>query len=545
MRHWTRRCGRMGWWLGVAACAGGALGQAGGSGGDLSDYAFLDPLIDVKVLLEEHYVESPVDAAMRDAAIRAMVEALDDPYTVYVPARATAEFSKGLSGRYVGIGAQVTERDGWLTIVTPLEGSPALRAGVMAGDRVLEIDGVSTFGKSSDECVELLQGEPGTEVELLIERGGQRETVRVARAEIQARAVRGFHRAGEGWNFLIDPRRRVGYIRLSQFTPESAEEVAAALEALGAARGELGGLVLDLRWNPGGLLDAAGDIADMLLDAGVIVSTRGRTHPEEVRRATSEGTLPEFPVAVLINGGSASASEVLAGALQDNGRAIVVGTRSFGKGSVQSVRALPRGGGAQLKVTEQRYYLPSGRSIQRLPESAEWGVDPDEGFWVEATPEQVRALMEVRRAEEVIGGGAGAGVDWSDPEAALEYLADPQLSAAVRAVQGRVDTGRWEATGGAGPGGAALAAEELARLRLTRERLERELSRLDARLESLAMASEGAAAPALRDLWADDAAIEGGTLRVIGADGALVRELRITGPDLERWLIDADVEPAE
>lgn len=533
-------------WLAAAAFVlGGGLGgglagtaRAGGQG----DYAFFDALIDVKVLLEAHYVEDPDDAALRDAAIRAMVEALDDPYTTYVPARDRGDFEKSLSGRYVGIGAQVALRDGWLVIVTPLEGSPALRAGVMAGDRVTEIDGEGIFGKSTDECIELLQGEPGTTVVVTVERGGETLEIPIERARIQTLAVKGFHRASDAWQHVIDPGRRIAYVRLTQFTPGCANEVRAALEGV-MEGGAVGGLVLDLRWNPGGLLSEAGAIADMFLDSGVIVSTRGRSVPEEVLEARSEGTLGAFPIAVLVNGGSASASEVLSGALQDQGRAVVVGTRTFGKGSVQSVRPLPRGGGAQLKVTEQRYYLPSGRSIHRMPGETVWGVDPDEGFWVEMTGEQTRAMLEVRRAEEIIDGlDQGADVDWSDTDAVLGYLRDPQLEAAVRAVQGRVDRGVWTATGEAKVAGNELAAEELARLRLTRERVLRELTRLDARLDSLKTASAGAEAEALRDLWPDDAAIEGGRVEVVDAEGRVVRTLRITGPDLERWLIDADVE---
>ena len=429
-----------------------------------------------------------------------------------------------------------------LVIVTPLEGSPALRSGVMAGDRVTEIDGEGIFGKSTDECIELLQGEPGTTVVITVERAGETIEIPIERARIQTLAVKGFHRASDEWQYVIDPARRIAYVRLTQFTPGCADEVRAALEGA-MEEGSVGGLVLDLRWNPGGLLSEAGAIADLFLESGVIVSTRGRSVPEEVREARSAGTLAPFPIAVLVNGGSASASEVLAGALQDNGRAVVVGTRTFGKGSVQSVRPLPRGGGAQLKVTEQRYYLPSGRSIHRLPGESVWGVDPDEGFWVEMTNEQTRAMLEVRRAEEIIDGrDQGSGVDWRDTDVVLGYLSDPQLEAAVRAVQGRVDTGRWTATGEAGIAGNELAAEELARLRLTRERVLRELTRLDARLDSLETASAGADAEVLRDLWPDDAVIEGGRVEVVDAEGRVLRTLRITGPDLERWLIDADVE---
>ncbi len=509
------------------------------------DYEFFDPLIDVKHILTTRYVE-PVDAAtLQRAAIDGMIESLNDPFTVYVPPRDVREFEKALTGEYVGIGAQVIVRDGWLTIVTPLEGSPAFRAGLMPDDRIVEINGESTFGKTAQDSVDVLTGQPGTSVELTVERAGERFGVTVVRDQIKTLPVKGFHRRGaEGeWQHLIDPDRGIVYVWLTQFNPGCARTIGEVLLQHGAERGELGGLVLDLRWNPGGVLGEAIALADMFLKEGVIVSTRGRAHPEEVATARAQGTLPDFPVIILLNEASASASEVLAGALQENGRAVVLGTRSVGKGSVQSVITLPNGKGAQLKITEQGYYLPSGRSLQRTDTSVEWGVDPTPGFYMPLSTEQVSDLLRVRREEDVIrANGEG---DWSDPATIVDRLRDPQLAAALRAVQARIDTGEWERTGQPGPEREAIALDELRRIQRTRDVMLRELGRLERRIAAIETGVPDAAARAQRDLWPDDVELTGGTLELFDPEGNRVVRMRITADDLERWLLDAPLEPAE
>jgi len=511
------------------------------------DYRFLDPLIDIKQILNQRYVEVPDGEALQTGAINGMLETLNDPYTVYVPPAKKTEFTKDLTGEYVGIGAQVNIVDGWLTIVTPLEDSPAYKVGLMADDRVLEIDGKSTKSLSVDDCVKLLSGTPGTLVTLTVERKGEKLPVVITREHIKTKSVKGFHREdadANKWMVLIDPARRVAYVRLTQFTPGCADELRAALESAGAGEGRLAGLVLDLRNNPGGLLSEAVKIADMFLRDGVIVSTRGRSVAEEVARAKEEGTLPDFPIAVLLNGQSASASEVLSGALVENNRAVVIGTRSFGKGLVQNVITLPSGG--ELKVTEQKYYLPSGRCIQRDDDNAEWGVDPTPGFFVPLTDEELIELYKTRREVEVMrpaGAAPGAEERWSDPEWILTQLKDKQLAAAVKAVQLRVDAGQWTPTGEPGQT-SQVAGGELLRLRQTHDRLSRELLRLERREDALSGA--GAAAPANpEDFWPDTVDVAGGKLQVFDKDGNLVATLAITGNSLEKWLIDAEVKKAE
>lgn len=512
------------------------------------DYAFFDELIEVRSILKQRFVEQPDDAKLRLGAIQGMVEALNDPYTVYVPGSDRREFTKELTGEYVGIGAQVVQQDGWLTIVSPLEDSPAFRAGLLPDDRISEIEGKTTLNLPIDACIDLLSGQPGTNVTLTVERKGERLTMVIQRDRIKTRAVKGVRRSAadpNSWEFLVDPARKIAYVRLVQFTPGCSREVENALRSLGADRGELKGLVLDLRFNPGGLLDEAESIADLFLREGVIVSTRGRAYPEVVRRAQAEGTLSDFPIALLINGQAASASEVLAGALVEHNRAVAIGSRTYGKGSVQAVFEIPGGDGSELKITEQGYYLPSGRSISRKDDAAEWGVDPSPGFYFPMSDEEVSAMIEVRRKQELLHAGAGvngAGPDWSDTASVLDFLKDPQLAAGVRAVQGFVDTGVWTPTGTTEGQKTRIASSELTRLMQYRDRLLRELDRTDVRLSAIEAADPLAAPDAMRDLWADDAPVQGGTIEVRDKDGRVIATLDVTRPDLERWLVDAGVK---
>lgn len=532
--------------LGVTG--GAAIGKRLAGERTDSDYAFFDEIIDAKQLISQRFVTEVDEKALREGAIKGMIEALDDPYTVYVPAADTRTFTKDLLGEYVGIGAQINIREGYLVIVTPLEDSPSFKAGLMSDDKVLEIDGASTFNIGTDACIEKLMGEPGTKVKLLIERKGVKQEFVIERGKIKTRSVKGIRRDSvdpNSWDFTVDAARRIAYVRLTQFTPGCAGEIAAALRSEGAERGELKGLVLDLRFNPGGLLREAEEIADLFLESGVIVSTKGRAYAEVVKRAEKPGTLPDFPIAVLVNGQSASASEVLAGALVENGRAVAVGTRSFGKGSVQQVVPLPRGGGSEVKITEQGYFLPSGRSLTRTDTTATWGVDPTDGFYLPMTDDDTVAMFEVRRKREVLtqqGQVAAEGERWDDPEWVLTSMKDPQLAAAVHAVQGRVDAGTWPRVGGTAPQAASISGAEIARLNAYRERLIREMEKTERRLDAIDSA-EAQAQAEIKDLWDDAVVLRGGQIEIKDKDGKVIAVLDITGEGLERWLLDAAVKP--
>ncbi len=510
-----------------------------------TDYTFYDPIIDVHNLVEHLYVEEPDDKQIQIGAIKGMLEELNDPYTSYIPASDERNFNKDMKGEYVGIGAEVNLTDGWLTISSPMDDSPAWKAGVMANDRVIKIDGVSTEGYSLTDSIDKLLGEPNTKVIITVEREGQELEIPIIRDHIKVQAIKGFIRteAGQGpWKYLIDDTNKIAYIRLTQFIPECADQFKAALGAATQnAGGELHGLILDLRYNPGGLLSEAVALADMFLEKGDIVSTKGRAHKDRVESAHKKGTLPNFPIIVLINSNSASASEILAGALSDHDRAIVIGTRSFGKGSVQTVRPLESGAG-MLKMTEQYYYLPSGRLIPRRDDSTTWGVDPTEGYYLSMTDEQRAAMLTARRNNEVIHK-----IDTPEPtttEEIIEALNDVQLTAAMKVMQHRIATGTFEPVGIDSNQPDDAAYEELVALRLQEERIYRQLERIAKRVTAIETVVETDADNPL-DLWDDDTKIVGGQLQVRDADGNLVTTLEITGQNLERWLIDADVKVFE
>jgi carboxyl-terminal processing protease len=553
-------------WTPFLAMSAAAVGVAAwNAGGRSADYKFFDELIEVKHLISSRYVDEVDEKKLREGAIKGMVEALSDPYTVYVPGSEQHEFNKNLLGEYVGIGAQVNTSTGWLIIVSPLEDSPAFRAGLMPDDKVLEIDGTSTQGLDVEKCVSMLTGEAGSPVKLKIDRKGRVFEAAIIREKIKTRSVKGVHRDAtnpQAWDFTLDHARGIGYIRMTQFTPAVSKEVEAALTSLGAANGTLKGLILDVRSNPGGLLTEAEAIADMFLKDGVIVSTRGRAHPEDVTRATGPGTLPDFPIILMVNGESASASEILAGALQDNARAKVLGTRSYGKGSVQSLIQLGVGSGSELKMTEQVYYLPSGRSLTRKDDSADWGVDPSPGLYVPMTDDEFLAMIQVRRRLERLQSGAPepaadaatqtpetkaeadalANPDWNSPDWIITTFKDPQLASAYQAMKARLDTGEWKATGGELPQRGAIAADELVKSRHYRERLIREIVKADQRIDALETAAKGTTVTDPKDLWADTTDLTGGTMEVKDKDGKVIAMLKITGNNIERWLIDADVE---
>ena len=307
------------------------------------------------------YVEPIDDKTLLENAIKGMLGNLD-PHSAYLEPQAFQELQESTSGEFGGLGIEVGQEDGLIKVISPIDDTPAARAGIEAGDLISRIDGQPTKGWSLMEAVEKLRGKPGSKVELpLIREGGKPFTVKLERAVIKVRSVK---------RELLESG--YGYLRITQFQINSGEEVARALRQLKQDNGgsELKGLVLDLRNNPGGVLQAAVEVSDHFLSDGLIVYTKGRIANSELRfsadRADASGGVP---LVVLINGGSASAAEIVAGALQDHKRAVLMGTDSFGKGSVQTV--LPLTNERALKLTTALYYTPSGRSIQAQ------GIVPD------------------------------------------------------------------------------------------------------------------------------------------------------------------------
>ncbi|MFO7813460.1 MAG: S41 family peptidase [Pelovirga sp.] len=340
---------------------GPAIVTAAPSLNSRQDYQNLELFIDVLTLVRDNYVEEISLEELIDGAVRGIFDNLD-PHSNYLTADMYDDLKVEIQGEFGGIGIELAIRDRELVIVAPIEGTPACRAGILAGDRIVAINGKKTRDFDMMQAVRMLRGEVGEAVDLTISRPGMAEPFEVSlvREVIQVQSVR---------SRLLD--NNYGYLRLIQFQERSGEDVAEHLQKLHSQTDDgLNGLILDLRNNPGGLLDAAVAVADLFIADGLIVSASGR-QPEtrQTFTAQSENTQPDYPLVVLINGGSASASEIVAGALQDHHRAVILGEQSFGKGSVQTIIPLPDRAG--LRLTTAHYYTPSGRSIQAL------GITPD------------------------------------------------------------------------------------------------------------------------------------------------------------------------
>jgi carboxyl-terminal processing protease len=339
--------------LAAIAFSGGALstGLSHALTRDESPYRDLDQLGRSLVLAENEYVD-PVDhARLVQGAIKGMIKELD-PHSAYMPKEDYAIFRSDTEGRFGGIGIEVDLRDDAITVIAPIEGTPAHRAGIRSGDRIVAVDASPLRADSLEGLVRRLRGAPGTHVKLSLRRPGVDAplTFDLVREEIHVTSI-----AAKRLLF------GVYYVRIKQFQEGTRDEMLSAVAKLREA-GPPSGIVLDLRANPGGLVDEATEAADEMLDAGTIYTTRHRGKVVEELRAHAGGALAGPPMAVLVDEYTASAAELVAGALQDNHRATVVGAPTFGKGSVQTILELP--GGAGLKLTTMRYYTPSGRSIQ-------------------------------------------------------------------------------------------------------------------------------------------------------------------------------------
>lgn len=311
--------------------------------------------------IKHDYVESVDDTTLLEHAVQGMLAGLD-PHSSYLNAEEYKELQIGTSGKFGGLGIEVGMEDGFVKVISPIDDTPAQRAGVRAGDLIIRLDDQPVKGMTLSEAVDKMRGEPGTTITLTIVREDVEAPLRITieRAIITVQSVK---------NRLLEPG--FGYLRISNFQSDTDGDLRTAIEELKKqSDGNIKGLVLDLRNNPGGVLSAAVAVSDAFLKDGKIVYTQGRTENSRIEyTASQDDLLAGAPMIVLVNGGSASASEIVAGALQDHKRAVIMGTQTFGKGSVQSVLPLPRG--AAVKLTTALYYTPSGRSIQ-----AE-GITPD------------------------------------------------------------------------------------------------------------------------------------------------------------------------
>jgi len=328
-------------------------------------------------------------------------------HPAFIPPKEYKQFSKQSKGKFGGVGIQINadrQNGGQLTVVSPIVGTPAYEAGVLAGDLILKIDGKSTESMRLGEAVDMIQGEPGQKVVLTVLHEGSKEPIdlTMARAEIEVQSVLGDLRKPDNakeWDFFVDKANKIAYVRLATFSETAPADLRKTVEQL--QREGMRGLVLDIRNNPGGLLRSAVEISNLFLPEGRIVSTKGRNHKEEIYDARPDKALAgakDFPIAVLVNRYSASASEIVAAALQDHGRAVVIGERSYGKGSVQNIIEMENHASA-LKLTTASYWRPSSKNIHRFPDSKEtdeWGVKPNDSGY-----ELTAAAMTALRGESV------------------------------------------------------------------------------------------------------------------------------------------------
>ncbi|WP_431310635.1 S41 family peptidase [Labrys miyagiensis] len=414
--------------LGVVATV--AITQApmlmGGAHAAVTDtYKQLNLFGDVFERVRSDYVEQPDDSKLVEAAINGMLTSLD-PHSSYMDAKSFQDMQVQTKGEFGGLGIEVTMEDNNLKVVSPIDDSPASKAGILAGDVITALDGDPVQGMTLQQAVDKMRGAVNTPITLKILRGGKGDAmdVKVVRDIIRVKSVRSKKLGND-----------IGYIRITQFTEQTFDGLKKSLDQLNKDIGQdkIKGYVIDLRNNPGGLLDQAIQVSDAFLERGEIVSTRGRS-PDDVQRYTARsGDLTGGkPVIVLVNGGSASASEIVAGALQDHKRATILGTRSFGKGSVQTI--IPLQGNGALRLTTARYYTPSGRSIQAK------GIEP-EIVVQENVPADLKGKDQTSGEAGLKGHLANPGDDKSEEGGSSAYVPadekdDTQLQQAIDLLHG-------------------------------------------------------------------------------------------------------------
>jgi carboxyl-terminal processing protease len=342
-------------------------------------YELLKLFVDTLDQVERNYVQDISRRDLVEAAIQGMLTKLDQ-HTNYISPRELDQFKTGVESEFGGIGINVMTRNGELSVIGAVPGSPAHRAGLASGDIITQVEGKPLKGLAIDDAIQRLKGKAGTTVEFVVRhaKDSQEETLKLTREIVRMETVVGHQRKPDNtWDYWLEPEKKLAYIRVGSFSRHTAEELRKALTTLRAEG--LKGLIFDLRFNPGGLLSSAIEVSDMFVKEGRIVSTSGRNVEARHWDAHKRGTFDGFPMVVLVNRGSASASEIVSACLQDHQRAAVAGERSWGKGSVQNVVEL-EGGHSALKLTTAKYFRPSGKDIHRDEnegEDGEWGVKPE------------------------------------------------------------------------------------------------------------------------------------------------------------------------
>ncbi len=355
-------------------------GQPPSAASDEEFYELLKLFADTLDQVERNYVQPVSRRELMEAAIQGVLGKLD-PYSNYIPPEELEQFRTGVENEFGGIGIRVGLIDDKLVVITPLVDTPAYRAGIEAGDQIIKIGDVSTQSMPLEEAIRRMKGKVDTPLQLTVRHthDGREQTVSINRENVRVETVLGYRRnASDGWNYFCDPEQHIGYVRITSFSRQTHEDLGKVLQQL--TREGLRGLILDLRFNPGGLLSSAIEVADLFLTDGTIVSTEGRNIASKTWTAKADGTYEGFDMVVLVNRYSASASEIVAASLQDHKRAVVIGERTWGKGSVQNIIELENGRSA-LKLTTAGYHRPSGQNIQR-PEVPR---NPIRGEFVRAT----------------------------------------------------------------------------------------------------------------------------------------------------------------
>jgi carboxyl-terminal processing protease len=396
---------RFAWLISVVLLAILAFSLPGTLGQREDDFAWMRPIMEIHREILDNYVDPVDDATLKQKAIEGMLGALDDPYTIYVPPDHQAEFDKELGGSFSGVGISLRQLDGKMVVLSPIEGGPADQAGIDGGDVIVKVDGTPIAGMEIDKVVKLVSGPIGSPVVLTVDRQGKILDFTLHRQQIVLPTVLGYDRdARQSWTYFVSENPRIAYIRVTQFDEETFDELKKVILGADGHSGLMAqgmqGLIMDLRFNPGGQLQQAIKVVNLFIKEGVIVSTHGRSSPEEVDRASPDAvTLPYFPMIVLVNDRSASAAEIVAGSLKDNHRALIVGQRTFGKGSVQRVIQLGPDEGT-LKMTVAHWYLPSGRLVSRKKDSTDWGVEPQ--IIVPVDENQEKGIEDLQERQEAI-----------------------------------------------------------------------------------------------------------------------------------------------
>lgn len=374
--------------------------------------------------IKADYVEAADDKTLLESAIRGMLSGLD-PHSAYLNQEEFKELQVGTSGEFGGLGIEVGLEDGFVKVVSPIDDTPAQAAGVKAGDLIIRLDDTPVKGMSLNDAVKMMRGKPGTKITLTIMREGEQKPLKfvITRDVIRVKSVK-FRALEPGY----------GYLRITSFQNQTGEQVLKAVSDMKKEHGgELKGLVLDLRNNPGGVLGAAVSVSDAFLEKGLIVYTEGRAKDAELRYTATPGdALKGAPIVVLVNGGSASASEIVAGALQDHKRAIIMGNRTFGKGSVQTI--FPMSNNSAIKLTTARYYTPGGRSIQAD------GIEPDIALravkLVDAEDGEVERLKEADLSRHLTNGSSKKPVGKEDAKVDDAVSKDYALNEALNLLKG-------------------------------------------------------------------------------------------------------------